>query len=323
MSNSPMAAARGLIMVFGLLTVPLSQAATPAGAAELKVVVTSKPAHALTAAIMEGVGTPRLLVEGSTSPHTFTLKPSGAKAVSEADVFIRISESIEPFTAKLVKVLPRTVGIVTLAETKGLEVLKRRRGATFDAHDGHDGHADHDDDDAGDAVDGHVWLDPANTGKLAAAIASALSEKAPQHRERFEANAKALENSVSAVTAEIMTRMKPLAGRPFVVFHDATQYFERRFGLSATGSITVSPDVHPSAKRLNAIRAKIKASKAVCVFSEPAYQERLVAAVTEGTSARPGVIDPEGLKLEPGPGLYVALMRSLADGFESCLGKPS
>lgn len=329
-------------LVPAVLTAAVLTMASPAISAGLDVVVTSKPVHSLAAAVMEGIGTPKLIIEGAASPHTFSLKPSGAKAISRADVFIRVSETIEPFTRKLITTLPRSVEVVTLADTGGLELLPRRRGATFEAHahgdstaghgakgHGHK-HHDHDDDDhdddgasAGSATDGHVWLDPANARKMVSAIAAVLARRSPEHRERLDANAKALNQQIEAVEAQIAQTLRPFAGRPFVVFHDATQYFERRFGLTAAGSITVSPDVQPSAKRLSEVRAKIKKTAAACVFSEPNYKKQLMTAVTEGTSSRPGTIDPEALSFEPGPRLYVELLQSLASNFKACLSASS
>ncbi|WP_457825638.1 metal ABC transporter solute-binding protein, Zn/Mn family, partial [Staphylococcus aureus] len=60
--------------------------------------VTIKPVHSLVAAIMEGAGTPALIVEGQASPHTFALKPSSARAIEAADLFVRVSPAVEPFT---------------------------------------------------------------------------------------------------------------------------------------------------------------------------------------------------------------------------------
>src|SRR5262245_846369 len=69
-------------------------------------VVTRKPIHSLVARVMEGVGEPLLLVDGKASPHSFSLRPSQVQAVGKADVFIRVSERLEPFTGKLVRALP-------------------------------------------------------------------------------------------------------------------------------------------------------------------------------------------------------------------------
>ncbi len=302
-----------------------------ASADGVRVVVTSKPIHSLTAAVMAGAGEPKLLVEGSASPHTFSLKPSGAAAINAADVFIRVSGHIEPFSEKISEALPPTVKLVTLADTPGLKLLDQRLGATFEAHshdehghDHHDAHADHDDhdDDEHGGKDGHVWLDPNNAKMMAGQIAAVLSEKDPAHADIYKANAAKLGGEIDTLAAEIETQTKPLAGRPFIVFHDAYQYFESRFGLTAVGSVTVSPDVQPSAKRLTALRQKIAKLDAACVFAEPLFQPKLVAAVTEGTKARAGTLDPEGIALEPGPQLYFTLMRTLAGNLTSCL-KPA
>jgi zinc transport system substrate-binding protein len=110
--------------------------------AELKVVVTSKPIHALVASVMSGAGTPALLVDGPASPHTYSMKPSDAQKVHQADVFFRVSEELEPFTAKLVKALPNTVRVATLADAPGLTLLERRSGGTFEA-EGHGGAKGH------------------------------------------------------------------------------------------------------------------------------------------------------------------------------------
>jgi zinc transport system substrate-binding protein len=293
--------------------------ATQAHAEPLKVVVTSKAIHSLVASVMAGTTQPTLLVDGSASPHTFAMKPSGAAALASADVFFRVSETIEPFTGKLVKSLPKSVKQVTLAQAPGLVLLKRRTGATFDAKDAHD----HDDHGHGaDANDGHVWLDPTNAKALAKHIADTLAERDPTNKATYLANLTALETKLNALITELTQLTTPITGRPFIVFHDATQYFEARFGLTAVGAITVSPDVPASAKRLAALRHKISKLGAVCVFAEPMFQPNLVAAVTENTTAKSGTLDPEATTLEPGPELYFALMRGLATATANCL-KPA
>lgn len=339
-----------------------------ASADELKVTATIKPIHALVAQVMEGVGAPSLLVQGAASPHTYALKPSDARALHQADVFFRVSETVEPFTSKIVAALPESVRVVTLAEAPGIELLPIRRGETFEAHDhshghgeGHD-HGDHDhgkeekhgghdhkhahghkhDHDHGHKAedhahhdhghdhaeprphashetDGHVWLDPRNARKMLTKIARVLSEAAPDHAETFRANAARAAAALDTLEADLARDIALLKGKPYVVFHDAYQYFERRFGLAPVGSITLSPEVRPSAKRLTEIRQRLATLTASCVFAEPQFQPRVVEAVTEGTTARAGTLDPEGALVEAGPAAYETLLRNLASGLKSCL----
>jgi zinc transport system substrate-binding protein len=150
-----------------------------------------------------------------------------------------------------------------------------------------------------------------------------LSEAAPDAAQKFEDNARRLIADIGALDTAIAGELAPVKGKPFVVLHDAYQYFERRYGLDALGSITVSPEVQPSARRLREIRAKIGALGAACVFAEPGFQPNLVAAVIEGTPARAGTLDPEGLLVAPGPEAYADLLKALAAGLKSCLESSS
>jgi zinc transport system substrate-binding protein len=300
----------------------LSAVAGPASA-ELKVVVTIKPIHSLVTQLMEGVGTPTLLVDGAASPHAFSLKPSGVRAIDGADVFVRVSETLEPFTKKIVSTLPASVRLVTLVDAPGLKLLDLRSGGTFEPHrhggDELEAAAEHE----GVAKDGHIWLDPDNAKAVVRYLAQVLAERAPADAAQLKANAEMLNAKIDALTADIETETRPLRDRPFVVFHDAYQYFAERFDLDSVGSITVSPEQQPSAKRLSGLRAKIRALNAVCLFAEPLFQPNLVAAVSEGTNVRIGTLDPEGVLLPAGADLYFQLLRNLAARFKSCLATAS
>ena len=104
-----------------------------------------------------------------------------------------------------------------------------------------------------------------------------------------------------------------------MVFHDAYQYLEQRYGLTPVGSVTISPDIAPSAKRLTELRRKISGLKATCVFAEPQFEPKLVDTVVEGTNARKGTLDPEGGAIPAGPDLYFTLMRAIATNLKACL----
>jgi zinc transport system substrate-binding protein len=110
---------------------------------------------------------------------------------------------------------------------------------------------------------------------------------------------------------------------PFIVFHDAYQYFDRHYGLAGVGSITVNPEQPPGAKRLREIRDKIVNQQAHCVFREPNFPPSLVDTVVADTEAKTGILDPEGAGLDAGPELYFQLMRGIADSLKTCLSPNS
>ena len=126
--------------------------ATSAVRAELKVVTTIKPLHSLIANVMDGVGEPALIIEGSTSPHSFTLKPSHAKLLEEADIIFWVGESIETFMERPLESIVKNAEVVEFMEVESINKLKFREESIFEDHDDHDDHDDNDDHDDHDAV---------------------------------------------------------------------------------------------------------------------------------------------------------------------------
>ncbi len=187
-------------------------------------------------------------------------------------------------------------------------------------HEDHDGHDDHDEH-AHHGEDPHVWLDPVNAKAMVHEIEEALVEADPSNAAAYEANAEALMSRLDDLVAEIDAELEPVKGRGYVVFHDAYQYFEARFGVSAVGSITVSPEVLPGAERVAELQDKVRDLGATCVFSEPQFEPKLVATVTENTNAGTGVLDPLGTSIDDGPDLYFTLIRNMAASLKGCLLK--
>jgi zinc transport system substrate-binding protein len=313
---------RVLMVVAGSMPLAsLAPAATPP-----RVVATSKPLHALVAGVMAGVASPEVLVKGGASPHTYAMKPSDARALNQADLFFRVSESVEPFTAKVVQSLPRSVEVVTLQDAPGLDLLAIRTGTTFEPHahaGGRKHRHEHEPAPKPGAVDGHIWLDPDNAKAMVDRMEQVLSARFPEHAGTFKANAESLKDKIGLLDADLGRMLEPVSGKPYIVSHDAFQYFERRYNLSVVGSISMSPEVPPSGKRLSDLRRKITSLGAACVFGEPQFDRRLVDNLIEGTGARTGMLDPEGNMLEAGPDLYFVLMRKLAENLRSCLLAPA
>jgi zinc transport system substrate-binding protein len=309
-------AGSGLIVGFGLVAGGSARAdGAPA------VVVSVKPIHSLVAGVMEGVGTPQLLIEGAGSPHSYALRPSQARALDQADVVFWIGDGLEAFLARPLGALSSDATLVALGDAEGLRLLPTREGGTREAHGEDHEHEEEHDHDHG-AVDMHLWLDPQNAAVMVGAIAAALGATDPGRAATYDANATKLRADLAGLDAELAATLAPVHDRPFVVFHDAYQYFEERYGLNAVGSITVDPQRAPGAGRLREIRAELEEHAAACVFAEPQFRPALVETVVEGTGAGTGVLDPLGADLEAGPGQYAQLLRTLSASLVDCLGTP-
>ncbi len=324
-----------------------------AGTASAKtpdVVVSIKPIHSLVASIMKGVGEPKLIVEGAASPHTYSMKPSNARAIQNADLIFWMGPNLEAFLDRPLDALAGSKTVVALSDSPDLQKLPFREGGPFEAHDhgdghghdhGHDhahegegdddkdhahgdhdkgeAHAEHDHDHEHGGFDAHLWLDPINAKVLGREIAKRLAEADPDHAKQYEDNAAGLMRQLDELDAEIKATVAPVKDKPFIVFHDAYQYFEKRYEVKVAGSITVSPETMPGADRISQIHKKVTELGATCVFAEPQFTPKLVNVVLEGTPAKAGTLDPEAATLKEGPDLYFQLMRGIAESMKTCL----
>lgn len=311
-------------------------AASQSAQAEPDVIASITPLHSLVAGVMDGVAEPYLLVGGGESPHTYSLKPSEAARLERADLVVWIGPDLESFLQRPLQSLAREDSILRIQDVEAVDFLDARHGGSWEAHaddhaehghGGHDehGHVDHGHDEEGHdeerSTDMHIWLDPDNAKAIVEAVAERLSGIDPANAETYAANAEEVQTRIEALDEELVEMLEPVADRPYIVFHDAYQYFERHYALNAVGSITVSPERQPGARRLNDMRNRIVEDGAVCVFREPQFAPALVQTVIEGTPARSGVLDPLGAALEPGPDAYPQLLRTMAQSLKACLSE--
>ena len=290
----------------------------PALAEVPRVVATTKPVHSLVAAVMGDLGTPDLIVKGAASPHTYSLRPSDAANLEAADVVFWTGHGLELFLEDSIETLAPNATIVALSANPAIELLPVRQGGAFEPHDDGD-EAEHHDDHG--EKDMHFWLDPVNATFMVSQIADTLSAADPAHTDTYFANARAEVARLQKLIADTGAKLAPVKDKPFIVFHDAYQYFERRFGLSVAGSITITPDTLPGAQRIGALHAKVAAAGAACVFAEPQFEPAVVNTIIEGTPAKAGTLDPEGAGLTESPDLYAELITGLADSLVACLGQ--
>jgi zinc transport system substrate-binding protein len=287
-----------------------------------KVVTSFKPVHSLVASVMQGVGEPYLLVKGAASPHTYSMTPSDAAAIQDADAIFWIGHGMEAFLDKTLESLGGKANVVTLDQITGLVMLPIREGGAFEEHTDEEGEAQHSEETAdahGGESDPHLWFDPENARLMVRQIERSLSETDPANASAYKSNADKMAVELDALSKELETTLAPVKGKPFITFHDAFQYFEKRFGVEAAGSVTVNPDVAPGAERVAALQAKVKELGATCLFTEPNFDPKIMNVIMEGTNAKTGVLDPEASSIPEGPALYAASLRGIAASMKTCL----
>ena len=213
-------------------------------------------------------------------------------------------------------------------QAPGIVLLPGRQGGAWGERDGDDDD-DHGHHGPGGSVvaaaaghatsDGHLWLDPVNARAIARQAAQALGQIDPENRGRYLANAAALAARIDLLDAELKATLGPVRSSPFVVFHDAYQYFEKSYALNAVGSVAVSAERTPGARRVKEIRETIRGLGARCVFSEPQFSSSILGTLLEGTQTRAGTLDPLGAGVPAGPDAYFTLMNALGSSLADCL----
>ena len=301
--------------------------------ADVKVVTSIKPIHSLAAYVMDGVGKPNVIVDGYNSPHGFSLKPSHAKMIENADLIIWVGEDLEAFLEKPLDSIAKKATKVELMDLKGIKKLKFREKNIFEGHDDHGhGHKEKKHDDHGHGHkekkhadheghahgehDPHVWLDPVNAKVIIKEIENQLVKLDPNNSSKYKANSikvrSELDNLMKNIKKDLNDNLR------FVVFHDAYQYFENRFGIKVLGALTVNPDVLPGAEQLSEIREVIEHKKINCLFSEPQFNPAIIKSIAKDTKIKTGVLDPLGATLNKGKSMYFELLQSMSVSFKGC-----
>lgn len=314
------------------------------------VVASIAPLHGLAAMITDPTKPPRLLIPPGSSPHSYNLRPSDRLTVRRADLVVWLGRDFEQMLNNSVAAANGTE-ILSIMELGDLTLLAAREGSAWPgtstgerseptgsgaqsqpAHGTHHSHhppATHEARDEGQdshrhgarGIDPHVWLDPSNAKVILRALSAHLSRIDPARSAAYASRRDAALARIDRLDARLAERLEPVAGVPYLVFHDAYHYFERRYGLTPVGSVLLAPNRRPSAARLAALRTRIKETGAKCLFHEPQFSPSIAGALTRGLDVKTGSLDPLGVDIDPGVDAYVALLEGLADDLLACLDR--
>ena len=307
------------------------------------VVTTIQPINSLVSAVIGNTGKTISLIPAEVSPHEYKLKPSDTKKLQNANIIFFVSDHLESSVTKVFENLPKNIKIINLMEDAGIKHLAIRDNEAWERHDHHNGHGDHDDhdkhakkhddhdhdkhakkhddhDDHEKEDDVHIWLSPDNAVKIIKKINKELSLYFPENAETYDKNANQMIKEINQLKVELKKELSGIKDKPYIVFHDAYQYFETSFGLNAAGSVALEGDIASSPKQISIIKDKIVKLKASCVFQEPQFDSKLVKIVVEGTNAQIGTLDPLGVNIKSGENFYLQLLKNMAKSLKDCLG---
>jgi zinc transport system substrate-binding protein len=307
------------------------------------VISTIQPINSLVSAIIGNTGKSITIIPSEQSPHDFKLKPSDVKVLQNGNIIFYVSNHLESSITKVLKNLPKNIKLINLMEESGVNHLAIRDNDAWERHDhhGHDDHDDHDKhgkkhddhddhdkhgkkhddhDDHEKEDDVHVWLSPDNAIKIVQKVNKVLSLYFPENSKIYNDNTTKFIDKIRNLKMELVKELSPIKNKPFIVFHDAYQYFEKTFELNAVGSVALEGDIASSPKQISIIKDKIVKSKASCVFQEPQFDSKLVKIVVEGTDAKIGTLDPLGVNISENKDFYLQLLTNMTKSLKECLG---
>lgn len=306
-----------------LVTASIGHADVPAVAVDIA------PVHSLVAQVMGTLGEPELVVSPGSSPHGYSMRPSEARSLENADIVFWVSSGLTPWLADTIDTLAPNAVQVELVKMAGSTTLTKRESALFEAdeheEDEHEENESESEELTEDTelqhhnVDPHAWLDPSNAIVWLDSIADELSKADPENAALYSANAVSGKDAIEAAELDVEASLAPVRGRHFIVFHDAYHYFEDAFDFPASGAISLGDATSPGVARIQQIQDRVADANVTCVLAEPQFNPSLVKTVLEGTKARSSEIDPLGAYIEPGPGLYPQLLRQLATALAGCV----
>ena len=297
-----------------LALVVLANAGGAARAAAPVVVASILPLHSLLANVMAGVGSPLLLMRPGSSPHNYVMRPSEAAMLAHADLVFWLGESGERILLKPLSLPSGTARrMVALLDQPSIHPLALRPVGPWS------GPARPAPDRRSYLTDSHIWLDPEIAREIVAIMVAELSRVDPSHAGVYAANGRRTDARLVQLDATLRRRLEPVRDVPYMVYHEAFQYFEQRYGLSDMGSVSDNSDIQPGARLIEALKATIVKKQVRCLFVEPQFSSSLVRVLADGTKLRTGIVDPEGATLTPGPDAYFEMMTTLGNSLASCL----
>ncbi len=281
------------------------------------IVVTIKPIYSLVAHLTEGITTPILLSDNIQSPHHYNMRPSERRLIANADMIIWIGPQMESYLSKIIRQQNKTSN-VALIQANDLTLLQKRskhshhkeqEGSSQDLH-------------AAEKIDQHIWLSSANAKAISEYTSENLITHDPENTERYEQNLEHLLNKIEQTDKSIHTILKGNT-QPFIVAHDAFQYFEKNYGLNYIAAINTGDESSTSLKHLTEIKSVIEKNNIQCVVYQPP-KPAIIDALTRKTKIKTIALDPLGINLNEQTNnrdAWFEIMHRLALGFNQCLSR--
>ncbi|WP_369819740.1 metal ABC transporter substrate-binding protein [Thermotoga sp. SG1] len=225
-----------------------------------KVVVTINPYYLLVSQILGDSSSVVLLVPPNANPHLFSLKPTDARMLEEADLIVANGMGLEPY---LKRYSEKTVYVSDFIPKILLE-----------------------------GENPHVWLNPFFLKyHIVPGLCQVFSERFPKKWQEIERNTKQLIEELNEVIMESFRILFPHRGKIVVMSHPSFLYLFEELGLKL---LSLSSG-HEHSTSFSTIREILeKKSQIVALFREPQQPSEMLTSLEKELKMNSSVLDPLG-----------------------------
>ena len=256
---------------------------------------------------MDGAGQPELLLKSNNSAHTFHLKPSQIRMISEAHLVITVDENFEIGLKKALKNISSD-SLMYVSDIDNLKIYSAR-DSIFEEDEEH----------GNSNLDYHLWLSTENVLMIADRIASRLKDLDPSNEMTYVANLEQFNSKMDKLNLALDEQLKSIQSKRIAVIDDTLQYFEKGQTLKRPVIVTPYHGARLSVKRTLEAKRMIKHLNISCLVYGIDNSPNQVKALSEGLALSASKIDILGSEFSPGPDLYFNIMNQISSQIRSCL----
>ncbi|MFZ0031624.1 MAG: metal ABC transporter substrate-binding protein [Candidatus Cybelea sp.] len=200
------------------------------------------------------------IVPVGASPETFQPAPQDVAIVADANLLVENGAGLETWLDRLLRDAgSRNLHVVAAAD--GLPVKN---------------------------MNPHLWMDPVLAKEYVRKIRDALVEIDPAHAAEYRRNAASYDGRLDELIAQIRRQIAtvPPSHRYMIVFHNAWQYYNDRFGITTLGFVERNPGQEPNPQQVAQLIDLAKQHHVHGVFSEPEYSSKLLYSIAQGAGIK-------------------------------------
>ncbi len=236
----------------------------------------------------------RSLVPIGVSPEDFQPAPDAIEALRNADVLVENGAGLEGWLDATIRNAgnPRLRIVVC---TAGLPVVNDNP---------------------------HLWMDPVFARVYTAKIRDALIAADAAHAAAYRATASAYDKTLAALTSRTQAKIQtiPPARRTMIVFHNAFDYYAKRFGLNVVGAIEPIAGAEPNPAHVADLVRLARAEHVPAVFAEHEYSDKLARALAQSAGElKVAFLYDDSLGADPATSTYVGMIDTDTDTIVAAL----